>query len=161
VLGLLIGAYAIGYHRGQNEAQPAVKAPVATTTAPVTTTAPAATSPAATTTMATAPVPVTAAIVARGKTLYNADGCAACHSLNGSAGAGPTFKGLAGGRSALTNGQTVSADDAYLERSIVDPDAEVVKGYTAGIMSAAIAGHDLGAKPDDVRALVAFIKSQR
>jgi hypothetical protein len=34
----------------------------------------------------------------------------------------------------------------------------VVKGYRAGVMSAAIAGYELSAKPDDVRALVAFMK---
>ena len=36
-----------------------------------------------------------------------------------------------------------------------------MKGYRAGIMSAAIASKDLASKPDDVRALVAFIKSQK
>jgi cytochrome c oxidase subunit 2 len=158
VLGLLIAAYAIGYHRGQDQARPAARAPApaATTTAPA-----APTAPASTTTAAAGPVPITPALVARGKALYTSDGCSACHSLNGSAGAGPTFKGLAAGTTTLTNGTTVPADDAYLERAIVDPDAEIVKGYSAGIMSAAIAGHDLAAKQDDVRALVAFVKSQQ
>jgi hypothetical protein len=55
----------------------------------------------------------------------------------------------------------VTADDAYLERSITDPDAQVVKGYHQGIMGPAIAGHDLSAHPADLRALVAFIKSQK
>jgi hypothetical protein len=61
----------------------------------------------------------------------------------------------------LVNGQTVSADDSYLERAITDPDAQVADGYKAGIMSAAIAGFGLSGKPDDVRALVAFIKSSK
>ena len=55
----------------------------------------------------------------------------------------------------------VTADDAYLARSISDPDAQIVKGYRAGLMAAAIAGFDLAHKPDDIRALVAFIKSQK
>ncbi|HET7046156.1 MAG TPA: c-type cytochrome, partial [Gaiellaceae bacterium] len=93
--------------------------------------------------------------------LYTADGCSACHSLTGTPGAGPSFKGLAGGTSTLTTGQTVAADDAYLERSITDPDAQIVKGYHAGIMAPAIASHDLAKHPADLRALVAFIKSQK
>jgi len=55
----------------------------------------------------------------------------------------------------------VTVDDAYLERSITDPDAQVVKGYHQGIMAPAVAGLGLSGKPDDLRALVAFIKSQK
>jgi len=156
ILGLLIAAYAIGYHRGQHHAT-GTKAAAATTTA-ATSTAPATTTSKPAT---LGPVQVTPALVARGKTLYMSDGCSSCHSLSGTPGAGPSFKGLAGGTSTLATGQTVTADDAYLERSIADPDAQVVKGYHAGIMGPAIAGFGLGAKPDDIRALVAFIKSQK
>lgn len=156
LLGLLIAAYAVGYHRGQHKAAPAA-APTTTSAAAPTTTSP----PAKPGTGTIGPVAVTPALVARGRALYTADGCSACHSLTGSPGAGPSFKGLAGGTSTLATGQTVKADDAYLERSITDPDAQIVKGYHAGIMAPAIAGHDLAAHPADVRALVAFIKSQK
>lgn len=105
------------------------------------------------------PVAVTPALVAHGKALYTGDTCSGCHSLSGAGGAGPSFKGLAGGTTSLSNGQTVTADDAYLERSITDPDAQIVKGYIAGLMPPAIASFDLAHKPDDLRALVAFIKS--
>jgi mono/diheme cytochrome c family protein len=150
VLGLLIAAYAVGYHRGQHRATattgvPTSSAPTRTTSKPTT----------------LGPVQVTPALVARGKALYTTDGCSACHSLSGAPGAGPSFKGLAGGRSTLTTGQTVTADDAYLERSIADPDGQIVKGYHQGIMAPAVAGLRLSAKPDDIRALVAFIKSQK
>ena len=107
------------------------------------------------------PVAVTPALVARGKGLYTADGCSACHSLTGSSSVGPSFKDLAGSTVTLTSGQTVTADDAYLERSIADPDAQIVNGYRTGVMSAAIGSYDLNAKPNDIRALVAFIKSQK
>lgn len=157
ILGLLIGAYAIGYHRGQSHATGPARAAPTATIAPATTT----TTAAPTTTAAAAPVPVTPALAARGKTLFTADGCSGCHSLTGSAGAGPTLKGAAGRTVTLDNGRTVSADDAYLERSITDPDAEIVKGYHSGIMGPAVASHDLAHKPADVRALVAFIKSQK
>ena len=161
VLGLLIAAYAIGYHRGQDHARPAKQASSApttpTATAPATTTASAATPAPA----STAPVPVTAALVAQGKSLYSSDTCSGCHSLTGSPGAGPSFKGVAGSTVTLTTGKSVTADDAYLERSIADPDAEIVKGYPPGIMPSATASFGLDKKPADVRALVAFIKAQK
>ena len=150
VLGLLVAAYAIGYHRGQNSTTETI---AATTTSRSTTTT---SKP-----KGLGPVHVTPALVARGKALYTSDGCSACHSLSGAAGAGPTFKGLAGGTTTLTTGQSVAADDAYLQRSIADPDAQIVKGYRQGIMTPAVAALGLGAKPSDIRALVAFIKSQR
>lgn len=158
VLGLLVAAYAVGHHRGFDAATRGTATTAASAPAPApVTTAPPAAKPAG----SIGAVAVTPALVARGKALYTADGCAGCHSLTGAAGAGPSFKGLAGGTSTLTTGETVPADDAYLERSIVDPDAQIVKGYQAGIMAPAIAGRDFAAHPDDVRALVAFIKSQR
>jgi hypothetical protein len=55
----------------------------------------------------------------------------------------------------------VTADDAYLEQSITDPDAQIVKEFQHGIMSSAIAALRLSDKPDNVRALVAYIKSQK
>ena len=165
VLALLVAAYAIGHNRGQDEARstsPTTTAP--TTTGPAATTPTTATTPPPTTTTPapeTAPIEATPALVAMGKSLFTEDGCAACHSLSGSAGAGPSLNGAAGRTVELDDGTSLTADDAYLERSITDPDAQIVKGFNTGIMSAAIAGHDLAAHPADVRALVAFIKSQK
>lgn len=159
ILGLLIAAYAIGYHRGQHHAAKASSAPPASTTPAAPTTTAAATTSAGPTTLG--PVAVTPALVARGKALYTADSCSGCHSLTGAAGAGPSFKGLPGSAVTLSTGQTVTADDAYLERSIADPDAEIVKGYHPGLMGPAIASHDLVHSPADLRALVAFIKAQK
>lgn len=156
ILGLLIGAYAIGYHRGHHRATTSAANPTAPTTTLAATTTIAPTTPAG-----IGPVTVTPALLARGKTLYTSDGCSACHSLGGAAGVGPSFKGLSGGTTTLSDGTTIVADDAYLERSIADPDAEIVKGYHAGIMAPAIASFDLAHKTADIRALVAFIKSQK
>ena len=64
----------------------------------------------------------------------------ACHSLSGSAGAGPALDGLAGSSVTLADGSTVTADDEYLERAITAADAQIVKGYRAGVMPAAVAG---------------------
>jgi len=156
ILGLLIAAYAVGYHRGQNHARSAssMTTPAGPPAAPPTATAPTPTS-------TLGPVTATPTLVARGAALYRADGCAACHSLNGSAGVGTSFKGLWGSQVALTDGHNVRADDAYLEQSISNPDAKIVKGYRSGVMSAAVSSHDLASKPNDIRALVAFIKVQK
>ena len=67
-----------------------------------------------------------------GRTLAEAEGCISCHSTDGSEIAGPSFKGLYGAtRTVLADGKEseVTADEAYIERSIRTPDAQVVKGY--------------------------------
>ena len=93
-----------------------------------------------------------------GEDLYRQYACASCHSLDGSDGTGPTFKGLAGSTVKLKDGKTVTADKAYLERAITDPDADVTEGFNAGLMKASIDGFDLGDKPEDVQKLVEFIQ---
>ena len=159
VLGLLIAAYAIGYNRGQDKtaAPPAETTPAETTPAETT---PAETTPAETETQPTDTGASEADLVARGEELWSSTGCAGCHSLDGAAGVGPTMKGLAGSTVTLDDGSTVTADDAYLERAIVDPDAQVSEAFQAGIMSGAVASQTFDTRPDDVAALVAFIEAQ-
>jgi mono/diheme cytochrome c family protein len=153
VLGLMVAAYAIGYDRGKSHAKRSTSAPAPS---------PTRTRTLPTTTQAAPPTTVPAAqLAARGKVLYTSDGCSACHSISGAAGAGPTFKGLAGSTVTLSDGSTVTADDAYLSRSITEPDAQIVEGYQPGIMSAAVAGYRLAGKPVDVHSLVAFVKTRR
>ena len=93
-----------------------------------------------------------------GERLYRQYACASCHSLDGSEGTGPTFKGLAGSKVKLDGGKEVTADAAYLEKAITDPDAQLTKGFNAGLMTASIDGFDLGSKPEDVQKLVEFIQ---
>jgi cytochrome c2 len=94
-----------------------------------------------------------------GAALYESFGCSGCHSLTGAKGTGPTFKGLFGSKVTLATGQTVTADDAYLLESILDPDKQIVKGFPKGIMSATIRP---GSVPQaKAKALVAFIKSKK
>jgi cytochrome c oxidase subunit 2 len=59
-------------------------------------------------------------------------GCLACHSLDGTKKAGPTFKGIWGHQTTVvTNGaeRIVTVDDSYLRRSLEEPNADLVKGY--------------------------------
>jgi len=94
---------------------------------------------------------------ATGKDLYTSLGCQACHSLDGTKSTGPTFKGLFGTMVKLANGQTVTADEAYLLESILDPDKQIVQGYQPGVMSAVI---PKGKIPNaQAKKLAQFIKS--
>jgi mono/diheme cytochrome c family protein len=97
------------------------------------------------------------ASAAAGKKLYTSLGCQGCHTLDGAKSAGPTFKGLAGSKVKLTDGTTVTADDAYLLESITDPDKQIVSGYAAGIMSSVIKPGQVS--QTDAQSLVAFIKT--
>jgi cytochrome c oxidase subunit 2 len=63
-----------------------------------------------------------------GKALAQDYGCMACHSTNGAAGVGPTWKGLYGSQVTLETGETVTVDRDYLVRSIATPASEVPKG---------------------------------
>lgn len=82
--------------------------------------------------------------------------CSSCHSSDGSRIVGPTFKGLYGSSvTVLVDGQerTVRADEAYLERSIREPNAEIVKGYQP------LMPGQPNLTPEEVRAMIAYIKS--
>lgn len=79
-----------------------------------------------------------------GRKLIEERGCLGCHTLDGTALVGPSLKGLMGStRTVLSNGKerTVTADAAYIEQSILNPGADVVKGFDdimppqAGVMS--------------------------
>ena len=105
----------------------------------------------------TAPAPPSGGDATKGKSLYSSLGCSSCHSLDGSSGVGPTFKGLYDSQVKLTTGKSVQADDTYLLDSIEDPDKDIVQGYQPGVMSGVIKPHQVALA--DARDLVAFIKS--
>lgn len=55
--------------------------------------------------------------------------CTTCHSTDGSAKTGPSWKGLYGHQAELADGRKLPADEQYLRESITEPNAKVVKGY--------------------------------
>lgn len=94
-----------------------------------------------------------------GEGLYATLGCQGCHSIDGSASSGPTFKGLFNSMVTLTTGQKVKADEKYLLDSILDADKQIVKGYQPGVMSAVV---PKGSVPQDkAQELVDYIKTLR
>ena len=91
---------------------------------------------------------------ARGKQLLFERGCAACHSFDGSARPGPTYHSLVGKtRKVVTQEKPreLVADEAYIRRSIVEPNHDVVEGYMPGAMPG------LAMREGDVDHLVAAI----
>lgn len=99
-------------------------------------------------------------LAARGQQLAVQLGCVACHTATGVPGLGPTWKGLAGSQRTLANGQTVTADDAYLRESILEPDAKVVRDFTPGVMAANVKPQEaVIGQGDNLDALIAYIKS--
>ena len=67
--------------------------------------------------------------IARGEYWYRIQGCASCHSIDGTKVVGPTFKGLFGRTETLVDGTSVVVDDNYIHESIVDPFAKIVAGF--------------------------------
>ena len=68
--------------------------------------------------------------VALGKYLFETRGCQQCHSVDGTAKTGPTWKGIFGASHATSAGN-VTVDENYLRESILEPNAKVRAGYNA------------------------------
>lgn len=72
----------------------------------------------------------------RGEALAGELGCASCHGPEGQGGFGPPLADIIGSTVALTDGTTLVVDTAYLERSILDPQAQVVAGFNVPMPAA-------------------------
>lgn len=90
----------------------------------------------------------------RGQKIYETY-CKACHTINGSAGNGPTWLGLYGSTVELADGSTVVADDAYITQSIKEPQSQVVKGFPP----MAFNGSAVGIGDPEIQYIIAFIKT--
>jgi cytochrome c oxidase subunit 2 len=93
-------------------------------------------------------------LVAQGQSLATSRGCVACHSLDGKPGVGPTWKGLYGKTEKLADGSSVAVDDAYLKKSMTEPNAQLVAGF-APVMPPS------GLSEAEMSAVIAFIKEQK
>ena len=100
------------------------------------------------------PVPLPEGNAENGKALATSLGCVACHSTDGSKLTGPSWKGLYGHEVKLADGSTTTADETYIHTAIMDPNKQVVDGFSP-IMP------NFSAQLDDqkVADLIAYIKS--
>lgn len=94
-----------------------------------------------------------------GRFLYRSKGCMACHSLDGKAGTGPSWKGLYGNPERRTSAGPVNlADDEtfynYIRESVYDPAARLAEGFGPQMNSYAGLINE-----KQLDGLIAFIKS--
>jgi cytochrome c oxidase, subunit II len=67
-------------------------------------------------------------MAAQGEQLFSRFGCSSCHRLDVQ-GRCPNLNGVFGSTVQLTGGGTVTADEAYVRESILNPSAKVVAGF--------------------------------
>jgi cytochrome c oxidase subunit 2 len=91
----------------------------------------------------------------RGQALVAANGCAACHTINGAAGIGPTWFALFGRQETMTDGSVITVDDAYVHESIKAPQARIVRGFENQLMPT----YDF--TDEQVADIIAYIKTLR
>ncbi len=72
-----------------------------------------------------------------GLAIIKANACITCHSLDGSKIIGPSFKGLYGRKTIVVTDageKEIESTGEYIKESILEPNAEIVKGYNKGLM---------------------------
>ncbi|MCW5909126.1 MAG: c-type cytochrome [Chitinophagales bacterium] len=95
-------------------------------------------------------------LVKAGETVYNLKGCSGCHKTDGTVQIAPSFKGLYGSKSKVSDGKStfeIQVDDAYIETSVTEPQKHIVVGFEKTQM----AKLDLSA--NELKQVTAFIKS--
>ncbi|HWK53500.1 MAG TPA: cytochrome c [Hyphomicrobiales bacterium] len=88
----------------------------------------------------------------QGQRISTDKGCVACHTVDGSAGVGPTWLGMWGRVEELTSGRTVVVDEEYFRRSLEDPRRQVVKDYPNVMLPYFLS-------EEEIQALIAFAQS--
>lgn len=96
---------------------------------------------------------------ATGQMLYQAMGCMACHSLDGSTAgrSGPTLRGVYGQLREFSKGAPRRADERYLRDSILDPPKNVVKAFATSDIG--MPSYQGILTPAQIESLLLFIKS--
>ncbi len=89
-----------------------------------------------------------------GQRLAVTRGCAQCHSVDGTAGTGPTWKGLFGSHVPLQGGRVMTADEDYIRTCILDPTKNVPLGFQPVMPT--FKGR---IRDDEITAIIAYIKS--
>lgn len=90
-----------------------------------------------------------------GQKLYVSRACSGCHSSDGSALIGPSFKGLYGREGQGQDGTSYKADENYIAESIKYPNKLVVTGFQGGQMPA----YEGQLSDKEIEALIAYIKT--
>jgi cytochrome c oxidase subunit 2 len=90
-----------------------------------------------------------------GPRLLQNKGCIGCHSVDGSAKIGPTFKGLFGRREIVLMGgqeKEITVDEAFIRQHILDPRVATVKGYPPVMPQVPVTD-------DELKTIVAYLET--
>lgn len=93
-----------------------------------------------------------------GKILYTQRGCSQCHSVDGTAGTGPSFQGIFGEKHEMADGSTVTVNEDYIKESILEPQKRVRAGFQP-VMSTYQGLLSEEGPGNDIDALIAYIKT--
>ena len=93
----------------------------------------------------------------RGAELFEANGCYACHSVDGSKKIGPTLLGVWGQQQLLGDGSSVVVDRDYVYESILNPQAKLAQGYD----DVAMPSYEDLLTEDDLSALTDYLETLR
>ncbi len=93
-----------------------------------------------------------------GLALMKKNNCLSCHSMSGAKVVGPPLNGIFGKKSLVVTSsgeKEITIDEAYLKRSILSPNDEVVKGFPAVMQSYKGVVSD-----EDIQKMVDYLKAQ-
>jgi cytochrome c oxidase subunit 2 len=86
-----------------------------------------------------------------------ANDCNLCHTPDGEVVIGPSYLGGWGGtRTVITDGveREVALDEAYIVRSIYEPDADITKGFSEGLMMS----YKETISMEDIKLIIEYLK---
>ena len=89
-----------------------------------------------------------------GRQIYESLGCVTCHGANAEGGRGPALLVVFGSKVVLNNSQNVTADEAYVRESVLNPQAKIVSGF--GPIMPSFQGQ---VNEEQLLQLVAYVKS--
>lgn len=95
---------------------------------------------------------------AEGEAIMNAQGCFACHTSDGSKLIGPSYLNLFGEQQVvIRDGKevTVTVNEEYIKKSVLDPNSEITKGYPRGLMQS----YQGTLSDDDILKIIEYLKS--
>jgi cytochrome c oxidase subunit 2 len=90
----------------------------------------------------------------KGKQIIQQKGCTACHSDDGSAKVGPSYKGIFGKTEEMQDGSKVVVDENYIRESLYEPQKKVVKGFAPSMPT-----YKGLVSEEELSAIIAYIKS--
>jgi cytochrome c oxidase subunit 2 len=95
---------------------------------------------------------------AAGEAIMRTQGCFACHTTDGSKLIGPSYLNLyASQQVVLRDGKeiTITVNDEYIRRSILDPNADITKGFPSGLMQS----FRSTISDDDIAKIIEYLKT--